>query len=173
MPDFALRQPDAGWATQAQAQAPPQTPSEPPPPVTVHRTIHLSAPPPEVFAVLADLAGWSTWFGAMKKVRIDGPASGVGALRTVWVAGTRVQERFLAWEPDRRLTFAIVASSVPGLAAMVEDWALSADPATGGTRLEITIGVEPAGILRRLPKLVHRAIARSTRGGAGLAKMFP
>jgi Polyketide cyclase / dehydrase and lipid transport len=169
MPNFTLRQPDPGWVPQA--------------PVTVRRTITLAASPQDVFAVLADLAGWSTWFGAMKRARIDGPASGVGALRTVWVAGTRVQERFLVWEPAERMTFAIVASSVPGLAAMVEDWALSPEPdpvptpgapaPTPHTRLQITIGVDPAGPLRHAPKLVHWAMARATRGAAGLTSMFP
>ena len=36
----------------------------------------------------------------MKRVRIDGPSTGVGALRTVWVGLTRVQERFVVWDPD-------------------------------------------------------------------------
>jgi hypothetical protein len=109
----------------------------------------------------------------MKRVRIDGAASGVGALRTVWVAGTRVQERFLTWEPAERMTFVILNSSTPGLASMVEDWVLFPDPEAGGTRLEVTIGVEPASFLRRLPGLAQRIVTRATRGGDGLASCFP
>jgi uncharacterized protein YndB with AHSA1/START domain len=110
MPAFSLQERDPDWVARA--------------PVTVRRTVELAAPPADVFALLADLPGWSRWFGTMKRVRIDGAASGVGALRTVWEPGTRVQERFLVWEPGERMTFALTSSSVPGLTSMVEDWAL-------------------------------------------------
>ena len=143
-------------------------------PVVLHKTFPLEAPPEHVFARLADIGTWSEWVGGMKKVRVDGPATGVGARRTVWVGTTRVQERFLEWEPGVRLTFAIVASNTPGLASMVEDWAVAPDPENPARSiLTVTIGVEPAGFLRRLPKLVRALMERTTAGMAGIVAEFP
>jgi uncharacterized protein YndB with AHSA1/START domain len=159
MPTFRLQERPADWVPQA--------------PITVRRSLPIAATPDEVWDVLADLGGWSEWCGGMKRVRIDGAATGVGALRTVWVAGSRVQERFLVWEPGQRMTFVLLSSTLPGLAAMVEDWALSPDPgAGGGTRLDITLGIEAAGFLRHFPGVVRWVLARSTRGAAGITARF-
>jgi uncharacterized protein YndB with AHSA1/START domain len=86
MPTFPLEERDLAWVDQA--------------PVVIAKTFTLAAPTSEVFSRLADLAAWSEWCGGMKRVRIDGPPDGVGALRTVWVGLTRVQERFVVWDPD-------------------------------------------------------------------------
>jgi hypothetical protein len=110
----------------------------------------------------------------MKKVRIDGADSGVGAERTVWVGTTRVQERFLEWVPGERLTFAIVGSNTPGLGSMVEDWALAADPGDPNrTVLTVTVGVAPSGLLKFVPKLVRGIMASATKGAGGIVAKFP
>jgi uncharacterized protein YndB with AHSA1/START domain len=154
---FTLHEADGEWLASA--------------PVRIERRIELAAPPDEVFKVLVDHGGWPRWFKGMRRSVVDGAAEGVGALRSVSVGLTRVRERFLVWHPDRRLTFAIVSASLPGLSAMVEDWVL--EPAAGGSTLTITIGAEGAGPLRRAPWLVRLVVERSTRGASGLAKMFP
>jgi hypothetical protein len=107
----------------------------------------------------------------MRRVRVDGPASGTGALRTVWVGPTRVQERFTEWDPGRRLTLCVVASSAPGLRAMVEDWHV--EPMESGTVLTVSVGMQPAGVLRAVPWLVRRIVGRMTAGASGLARSFP
>lgn len=140
-------------------------------PIRIEYKIPLAAPPEEVFALLGDHETWTTWFVGMSRVRIDGASSGVGALRTVWVGAARVQEHFVVWEPDRRLVLYVVESNLPGLRVMVEDWRL-ARAATGGTLLSVTIGVEGAGIMRAVPWLVRAIVGRSTRGAAGIARVF-
>ena len=140
-------------------------------PIRIARSVELGAPPDEVFAVLADHDGWTTWFGGMSRVRIDGLASGVGALRTVSVPPARVQERFSAWAAGERLTFHVVASTLPGLAAMTEDWRL--EPLDGErTKLTIDVGAAPA---RWLPfaGMVAAAVRRATRGATGIRDRFP
>jgi hypothetical protein len=160
MPTFTLQEREPEWVTQA--------------PVVITNRFPLSAPPDQVFARLADLGSWSDWIRGMRKVRMDGPDSGVGALRTVWVGITRVQERFVVWEPGERMTFVIINSNTPGLRAMVEDWALAPDPATPGkTLLTVTVGIEGAGLLRPFPKLVRSIMARPLSGAVGITTQFP
>ncbi len=64
-------------------------------PVVITKTFALAATTTEVFGRLADLAARSEWCGGMKRVRIDGAVSGVGALRTVWVGVTG--SRSVSW----------------------------------------------------------------------------
>jgi Polyketide cyclase / dehydrase and lipid transport len=111
----------------------------------------------------------------MRKVRIDGAASGPGALRTVWIGATRVQERFLAWEPGHRLAFTLTESNAPDLHSMAEDWVVTPDPAdpAGKAILTTTIGVEAARLLSPFPGLVRVALKRSLDGAAGITTQFP
>ncbi|HWE66029.1 MAG TPA: SRPBCC family protein [Acidimicrobiales bacterium] len=159
MPDFSLQDRAADWAAAA--------------PVVITRQFSVPAPPDQVFGLMADIGGWSKWCGGMRKVRLDldqGPASGVGAVRTVWVGTTRVQERFIVWEPGQRMTFVMTSMNVPGLVAMVEDYALA--PEGTGTSVTVTIGVQGGAILGRLPGLVRAIIGSSTKGITGLASQF-
>jgi hypothetical protein len=150
---FTLSRRPVGWEADA--------------PVVVERAIALACAAPDAFHVLADHDEWTTWFGGMRRVRVDGPASGVGARRTVWVGLSRVTEEFVVWEPGRRLVFDIVASNLPGLDAMTEVWSLT--PVTDAScRLDVVVAVAPKGPLRRAPALVRWVIARATRGAAGI-----
>jgi hypothetical protein len=138
------------------------------------KTFKLAARTDEVFERLADLASWSEWCRGMRKVRIDGGSSGVGALRTVWVGATRAQERFVVWDPGHRLTFTLTTSSTPGLHSMVEDWALAPDPGDPKRSiLTVTVGIEAARLLRPFPALVRAALARPLKGAAGITSQFP
>jgi hypothetical protein len=160
MPTFALLERPPEWLAQA--------------PVVFTKEFALPAPPALVFARLADLASWSEWCGGMKRVRIDGAATGVGALRTVWVGATRVQERFLVWEPGARLTFALTSSNIPGLHSMMEDWAMRAHPQDPDRSiLTVTVGIEAARLLRPFPRLVRAVMTGPLRGAAGITTQFP
>jgi uncharacterized protein YndB with AHSA1/START domain len=140
-------------------------------PVRISREVELDAPPDVVFAVLADHLRWPSWFRGMKRVRIDGEAAGVGALRTVWVPPARVLERFSRWDEGKRLTFHIVGSSAPGLRAMTEDWTL--EPlGTAGCRLVIDIGAEPAAWARPV-RVVEAVVRNATKGATGIQACFP
>jgi uncharacterized protein YndB with AHSA1/START domain len=153
---FRLEERPPGWSEQA--------------PVQIRHELVLPAPPAQVFDVLADSARWPTWFKGMRRVRIDGPATGVGALRTVWVGPTRVQEHYIVWEPGHRITFHVVRSSAPGLRVMVEDYQISPHP--GGSKLTITVGVEAKGPFRWLPGLVRFVVGRPTSGVLGITTVF-
>jgi hypothetical protein len=141
-------------------------------PLRVTRVVELGASAAAAFAVLADHDGWPGWFGGMRRVDVDGPASGVGALRTVHVPPATVQERFSRWDEGERLTFHVVASSLPGLAAMTEDWRLT-EVAADRTRLVIDVAAAPARWLAPLAPLVRMAVSRATAGAAGIGQRLP
>jgi uncharacterized protein YndB with AHSA1/START domain len=153
---FRLEERPSGWAQTA--------------PIQIHHELFLPAPPDKVFEVLADSPGWPTWFKGMDRVRIDGPARGVGTQRTVWVGPTRVQEHFIVWEPPHRITLHIVESSSPGLRVMAEDYRIS--PLGNGSKLAMTVGLEAKGPLRSVPWLVRFIVGRLTGGALGIAGVF-
>jgi Polyketide cyclase / dehydrase and lipid transport len=160
VPTFHLEERDLAWVDQA--------------PVVITKTFPLSAPPNQVFDRLADLPAWTEWCGGMKRVRIDGASSGVGALRSAWVGATRVQERFVVWEPGRRLTFTMTSSNTPGLHSMVEDWALEPDPNDPARCiLTIRVGIEAVRLLRPFPGLVRAVMSGPLKGAAGITSQFP
>ena len=160
MPTFVLEERDLAWVDRA--------------PVVITKSFTLGASTSEVFDRLAQLAAWSEWCGGMKRVRVDGAATGVGALRTVWVGLTRVQERFVAWDPGHRLTFTLTGSNTPGLHSMVEDWAVAPDPQDPGhTIVTVRVGIEAAGLLRPFPGLVRAIMSGPLKGAAGITTQFP
>jgi uncharacterized protein YndB with AHSA1/START domain len=160
MPTFSLEERDLAWVDRA--------------PVVITKSFTLAAPTTEVFGRLANLSAWSEWCGGMKRVRIDGAASGVGALRTVWVGATQVQERFVVWDPGHRLTFTLTGSNTPGLHSMVEDWATAVDPQDPArTVLTVRVGIEAVRILRPFPGLVRAIMSGPLKGAAGIATQFP
>jgi uncharacterized protein YndB with AHSA1/START domain len=159
MPTFSLEERDLAWVARA--------------PVVITKNFTLAASTTEVFDRLADIATGSEWCG-MKRVRIDGPASGVGAVRTVWVGVTRVKERFVAWEPAERLTFSLIESNTPGLHSMVEDWAVAPDRQNAAkTILTVKVGIEAIGLLRPFPGLVRAIMTGPLKGAAGITTQFP
>jgi hypothetical protein len=161
VPSFSLQERDLAWIPKA--------------PVVIDSTFNLAASASQVFDLLADLSSWSEWYSGMRKVRIDGAASGPGALRTVWLGATRVQERFVVWEPGHRLTFTLTQSNAPGLHSMVEDWVVMPDHAdpVGRAILTTKIGVDAARLLRPFPGLVRAALKGPLKGAVGIKTKFP
>jgi uncharacterized protein YndB with AHSA1/START domain len=160
MPTFAMAPRDLNWLHHA--------------PVIVRDTFVVPAPPDQVFERIADLGGWAQWHKGVRKVRLDdGPATGLGAVRTVWVGPSSFHERFIAWAPGERLTFTMLGSNLPGMVGMVEDWELTAQPSTGSTVVASTIALDTRAALRPLHRALRAVIAQGMKGGAGLADEFP
>ena len=157
---FALEERPPGWCEEA--------------PIQIRHDLFLPASPERVFDVMADIGAWTAWFKGMRRIRIDGPASGVGARRTVWVGLNRVKEHFTVWEPGRHLAFHIVDCNLPGLRVMVEDYQIEPESGSGGegSRLRATVAVEAKRPLALLPRLVRFAVGRPTSGALGIADVF-
>jgi uncharacterized protein YndB with AHSA1/START domain len=109
----------------------------------------VPAPPERVFDVLADHEAWTRWFVDFKKASVTGEVrEGVGMRRRVWVGPMVLDERFIAWERGRRFSFTMLASNLPILSAMVEDWRLA--PVEGGTQVDYVVGFDLPGWVRPL-----------------------
>lgn len=114
-------------------------------PEVVKVSARLAAPPPAVFAALADAAGWTRWFPLMTSAAYVDSGGGLGREREVSLVGLgRFRERFIAWDEGHRYAFTVVASSATLMKRFAEDYRLTAED--GGTRFEWTMGAEPAGI---------------------------
>ncbi len=91
-------------------------------PYVLENEAFIDAPPERVFETFATAENQRTWFQDFVACRWTSSAPhGVGAEREIELELLTVKERFLAWEPGKRLTFTIHAMSLPVVDAMVED----------------------------------------------------
>jgi ribosome-associated toxin RatA of RatAB toxin-antitoxin module len=140
-------------------------------PITYSDVVEVPAPAAALFGVLSEIGSWDRWFTGMRRVRIDGAASGVGALRTVWVGATSVQERFDVWEENTRLVLTMTKSNLPGLRSMAEEWRIEPNGESAST-LTITVGIAPTLALVPLRALVRAGAHGATKGGANIVSLF-
>ena len=138
-------------------------------PLAIEGRAESTAPPSEVFAVLADHERWPEWFPSVRKVEVLGPAEGVGARRRVHIPGAKIDEEFIVWEPGMRWSFTATAASPEVMTSLVEDCRLEATP-NGGTRITYTMYIEPHAGLRLFVKLgAGRMRANNNRAMQNLA----
>lgn len=108
----------------------------------------VPAPPERVFEVFATGEGQTTWFQDFVACRwTSGEPHGVGTTREIELKMLTVKERFVAWEPGKRLTFSIDAITLPLVRAMMED--LRFEPAgEGKTKVTWRAHYTPAPVMR-------------------------
>ena len=75
---------------------------------------------------------------------------GVGSTREVELKALTVKERFLAWDPGKRISFCIYAITIPLISEMLEDMQLEPE-GDGKTRLRWTAHYTPSLLMR----LIH------------------
>jgi uncharacterized protein YndB with AHSA1/START domain len=123
----------------------------------------IAAPPERVFDILSDAQRMSSWFHDLVGVRWTTPAPhGVGSTREVQLEALTVKERFLSWEPGRRLSFSIYAMTLPLAHRLVEDIQLEADGA-GRTRVQWRVHYTPSLLMRLVHPAVRAIFARMFR----------
>ena len=82
----------------------------------------LDATPERAFEVVATGENQRMWLKDFVGFRWTTPAPhGVGAERDVELKMVSARERFIAWDPGKRLAFTIHAMTLPLVGAMVED----------------------------------------------------
>src|SRR5262249_40960192 len=120
----------------------------------------INASPARVFELFATGEAQSEWFKDFKDARwFSDPPHGVGSTREVALKTLRVKERFVAWEPGRRMAFSFYAITMPLVKAMLED--LQFEPmGEGRTRFRWRAYYDPTAAMR----LVH-PVARMIFGG--------
>src|SRR5262245_13834431 len=119
----------------------------------------IYAPPERIFEIWATGEGQEQWFKDFVACRWTSAAPhGVGSTREIELKALTVKERFLAWDPGKRISFCIYACTLPLISEMLED--LQFEPeGDGKTRFKWTAHYTPSPIMR----LIH-PIARMIFG---------
>lgn len=137
-------------------------------PLRATTTLRTSVDAGVLFEVLADAPATPKWALPITQARWLSPAPfGVGSRRTLTFARKLTgDERYIAWEPGRRLAYSLEATNVPGIAALAEEYRI--DPCVeGGCELQWTLAIEVRGRLEILSKatrpFVRAALRRMSR----------
>jgi uncharacterized protein YndB with AHSA1/START domain len=136
-----------------------------------------SAPPEQVFAVLADGAGWSRWAGPVV-VRSwwaregEPPPGGIGAIRALGLGRIGSREEIVAYDPPRHLAYTLL-SGLPvrsyradvhiephGPGSRIE-WSGSFTPKVAGTAalLRLFLVATVGGFARRVARFAAESAA--------------
>jgi len=91
-------------------------------PFRIENVVLIDAKPERVFEIAATSEGQVEWFQDYVDSRWLNGLRAVGGEREVKLKLLTVKERFLVWEPGKRLSFHIYACTMPFLKAMLEDW---------------------------------------------------
>jgi len=121
--------------------------------------VSVAAPVEEVWDLLADFAGISSWASNVSQSSLlTATARGPGAVRRVQVGRAALRETVVRWEPGRALAYDI--AGLPSVVAAARNtWTL--EPRGPGTAVTLTGEVETRG-----GPLVARLVARQV-GKAG------
>lgn len=131
----------------------------------------IDASPERVFETFATAENQTTWFQDFVACRWTSSAPhGVGSEREIELKLLTVKERFLVWEPGKRLTFAIFGSTLPMVDAMVEDM-LFEPHGEGKTRMTWRVHYTPKLFMRPFHPVLRvvfgKMFTASTRGLVG------
>lgn len=130
--------------------------------------VELAATPQRVFQILADPAQWPKWFPDMRAMRWlspEGERARVGACRQADTKSGDVRERFVAWEPGKRMAFYAEQMSTPLVSEFLEDYVL--EPAgEGRTRLTWLVHYRPRRGIALLHPIIRPIFDRMFRKGS-------
>lgn len=113
----------------------------------------LDVPPDRAFEIVALDEGAPEWFKDFVACRFTSePPYGVGTTRDIELKILTVKERFVVWEPGKRLTFCTYASTLPIVSEMLEDMRFE-PTGDGGTRFSWDVHYTPTKLMQ--PRLIH------------------
>jgi uncharacterized protein YndB with AHSA1/START domain len=130
-----------------------------------------NAPARRVFEVMATGEKQPAWFPDFVATRWTTPAPyGVGSERDVEMKTLTVRERFLIWDPGKRLTFSMFGITVPLVSAMAED--IRFEPlGEDKTRIVWTVHYRPRLLMRAVHPIARSIFGKMFAGAAqGLAR---
>ncbi|OLE26761.1 MAG: hypothetical protein AUG49_07370 [Catenulispora sp. 13_1_20CM_3_70_7] len=129
----------------------------------------LQASPKAVFDAIAhDVGSMPRWYGAVVSAEYGGGGSayGVGTKRRVkLVGGVAFHEEVIVWDDPTRYGYRVERTTVPGIRAMAEEWAVVETPA--GTRVVWTMAVDAARPTAVAIRSMAPGIAVATRRALG------
>jgi len=91
-------------------------------PHRIANVVTIEAPPQRVFDIFATAERQEEWMQDFQMCRwTSGEPHGVGTTREVELKVVTAKERFLIWEPGKRLMFSVDAMTLPIASQMLED----------------------------------------------------
>jgi hypothetical protein len=111
-------------------------------PIVADASIVIQAPPSDVWAEIADHESWPEWFDSLDRVEPGTPSTGVGGTRRVFAGPLSLDEEFTVWDENEHFAFAVTASKLPILAALIESVRLEPVDAGAACRVTYRQGVE-------------------------------
>ena len=126
-------------------------------PVRFDNRVQVPAPASRVWKILEDDHSWTVWAGVIDKVEWTSPKPfGLGTTRTVTMAkGAMIGwEKFIAWEPGKRMGFCFTEATMDGVDRFAEDWHVSAQ-GPGTCTVRWVMCMEPRGISKYLMPLTR------------------
>ena len=109
-----------------------------------HNELFIAAPCEHVFAQMANVTAWPTWFILVKDVVVEGPnkTPGLGRTLSLSIFNTPILARITEWVPGERISWTPVTVA-PSESSHYHAWHFI--PATGGCRaVTEEVGVGPA-----------------------------
>lgn len=128
-------------------------------PRRIEHALEIAAPAERVFALAAG-ERFHDWLTELVACEWTSPAPhGVGSTRIVALDTLAVRERFVAWEPGRRLAFVIEECTVPLVRRMMEHLAI--EPlGEARCRLVYTVHYEPSILMTAVHPVARPIFAR-------------
>jgi hypothetical protein len=129
-------------------------------------TVPLAIPAPTAFDLLADTDAWPRWYADMRSMAwVDAP--GLGARRKVVTNTASLEEKFVIWEPGRRMAFHVLWMTIPLVSAFTEDFEVT--PSETGCTLRWDVRYEARRPFRWLRPVLDPTFKRMfDRGVAAL-----
>jgi hypothetical protein len=124
-------------------------------PVRFDNSVDIPVSAATVWAILEDDHSWTVWAGVIDKVEWTSPKPfGLGTTRTVTMAKGKMVgwEKFIAWEPGKRMGFCFTEATMSGVDRFAEDWHVTAT-GDGSCSVRWVMCMEPTGISKVLMPL--------------------
>jgi uncharacterized protein YndB with AHSA1/START domain len=119
----------------------------------------FEVPVDRVWATFTDNPSWAKWFaGCSSCTSTSSPADGVGSTRTIRVRGLKIDERFVAWEPNRLWAFTVI-SMRPAFASGMIERATFTDLGGIRTRIDYRVAIAPRRWAVPLRKLIAKQLS--------------
>jgi carbon monoxide dehydrogenase subunit G len=130
--------------------------------IVIGQQVSVQASPTQVWKILNDTERWPEWFTSMKTARITSVTwDGIGSTRRVKVGSLTLDEKMIAWEPERKWGFYITNLNTTGWVAKRMLEVVDIEPAGSGSTLTYTGAIDPMPWVTPISAILKKQINAS------------